>query len=152
MPSSGNKANWSDITALYTKLNTARNKFGFTPNDVTPASRQGQQAAVSDITALNNFITQMKSNANLTSVANPVTPPTQGSLLQPLFLNTLSTTVDNIQNSNNFTNSSFNSSFNASFNSNFNSSFNSSFNSNFNSGFGNSSWGACNDISDCWWY
>ena len=152
MATRGDKANWSDITALYTKLTSARQKFGFTPNDVTPANRQGQQTAVSDITTLNSFITQMQSNANLTTVAQPVTPPNRGELLQPLFVNTLSTTIDDIQNSNSFSNSSFNSSFNASFNSNFNSSFNSSFNSKFNSGFGNSGFGACNDISDCWWY
>lgn len=152
MATQGQKANWTDITALYTQLKTARQKFGFTPNDVTPASRQGQQAAVSDVTNLNSFITQMQSNANLTNIAKPVTQPNRGDLLQPLFVNTLATTITNIQNADNFSNSSFNSSFNSSYNSSFNSSFNSSYNSGYNSGFGNSSWGACNDNADCWWY
>ena len=149
MATSGSKANWSDITALYTKLNTARQKFSFAT--VTAPNNQGKLASVSDITTLNSFITQMQSNANLTTVATAVTPPAVGDLLKPLFIDTLSTTIDNIQNANNFSNSSFgNSSFgNSSFG---NTSFgNSSFkNSSFgNSGFGNSSWFDGN--ADCWW-
>ena len=144
MATTGNKASWSDITALYTKLNTARQKFSFAT--VSAPNHQGQLTKVSDITTLNSFITQMQSNANLTTVAKAVTPPAKGDLLKPLFVNTLSTTIDNIQNANNFSNSSFgNSSFgNTSFG---NSSFkNSSFG---NSGFGNSSWFDGN--ADCWW-
>ena len=98
MATAGNKANWSDITALYTKLNTARQKFSFAT--VTAPNNQGQLASVSDITTLNSFITQMQSNANLTTVATAVTPPAIGDLLKPLFVNTLSTTIDNIQNAN----------------------------------------------------
>jgi hypothetical protein len=29
MPSTGNKVNWSDIVNIYSKLNTARSKYGF---------------------------------------------------------------------------------------------------------------------------
>lgn len=140
MASQGQKANWSDITALYSRLTTARQKFGFTPNNVTPASRQGQLTAVSDITNLNSFITQMQSNANLTNIAKAVTPPQRGALLKPLFLDTLSTTIQNIQNANNFGNSSFgDSSFSFS-----NSSFGFS-NSSFSVG---DSWG--DGIAYCW--
>lgn len=140
MASKGQKANWSDITALYAKLTTARTKFGFTPNDVTPASRQGEHAAVDDVTAINSFISEMQANANLTTVAIPITPPDFGSLLKPLFLDTLSNTIQNIENSNNFGNSSFgDSSFSFS---------NSSF------GFSNSSFGAGDGWGDgiayCW--
>lgn len=138
MANQGDKANWSDITALYTKLKNVRVKFGFTPNDVTPASRQGGYPYPSDISGINTYISAMKSNANLNPVANPVTVPTQGELLRPSFVNTLSTTLDNMYAANNFGNSSYNSSYNSSFRS-------------FNS-WGNSSWGACNDNADCWWY
>jgi hypothetical protein len=105
MPTAGNKANWSDITALYTKLNTARSKFSF--SQITPTNRQGQVAQIEDVTRLNTFVSEMSSNKNLTNIAKPVTVPGRGSLLQPLFLNTLSTTIDAIQNANNFGNSSF---------------------------------------------
>jgi hypothetical protein len=38
----------------------------------------------------------MSSNGNLTSIAKPVTEPTKGSLMKPLFLNTLSETITSI--------------------------------------------------------
>ena len=101
MASMGDKANWSDIVALYTQLNTARSKWGF--SSVTPTNQTGEPAAVTDINNLNSFITQMKSNSKLTSVANPITPPDFGSLLQPSFLDTLSQTIANIQNTDNYT-------------------------------------------------
>lgn len=149
MASSGNQAKWSDITALYTALNTARKKFSFAT--VSVPAHQGQPTNVSDITQLNSFITQMQSNANLKNIAKPVTPPVKGELLRPLFVNTLTSTITNIQNANNFGNSSFgNSSFgntgwsNSSWG---NSSFSNS--SWTNSGWSNSSWFDGN--ADCWW-
>lgn len=140
MAKRGNKANWSDITALYSKLTEARTKFGFTPNDVTPASREGQKAAVSDVTSLNTFISEMQSHENLATIATPITPPDVGSLLKPLFLDTLASTLQDIQSADNFSNSSFaDSSFSFS-----NSSFNFS-NSSFGAGDG---WG--DGIAYCW--
>lgn len=141
MPVQGDKVQWTDITSIYSQLNTARSKYGFT--QITPTNRQGQITKVEDITNINSFIAEMASNKNLTSVAQPITPPTKGSLMKPSFLSNLSTTITSIQNSNSFGDSSFgDSSFgNSSFgNSGFsNSGFsNSSFG---NSGWGNSGWG-----------
>ena len=90
----GDKANWDDIIALYTKLNTARSKFKF--KQLSPRDRQGETIEVGDILKLNNFITEMKSNVNLKNIANPVDPPELGELIKPLFLDTLSTTIDSI--------------------------------------------------------
>jgi hypothetical protein len=94
MAVAGDKANWSDITALYSKLNTARSKFSF--SSVTPTNRQGQVAQIEDISRINTFVSEMASNGNLTNVAKPVTVPTRGSLLKPSFLDTLSTIIDQV--------------------------------------------------------
>ena len=101
MASMGDKANWSDIVALYAQLNTARSKWSF--SSITPTNHQGVKAAVTDIDNLNSFITEMQSNNKLTSVATAITPPTVGSLLKPSFLDTLSATISNIQNADNYT-------------------------------------------------
>ena len=136
MPAQGDKVKWTDITSIYSQLNTARSKYGFA--QITPTSRQNQITKIEDITSINSFIAEMASNKNLASVAQPITPPTRGSLMKPSFLSNLSTTITSIQNSDSFGDSSFgNSSFgDSSFG---DSSFgNSSFG---NSGFGDSSWG-----------
>lgn len=107
MPSTGNKVNWSDIVETYSKLNTARTKYGF--SQAGPTNAQGNKVVVADIEEINSFITEMQSNSKITSVATPVTPPTVGSLLKPLFLDTLNSTIDTIQNTDNYTPCSFNS-------------------------------------------
>ena len=107
MPSTGNKVNWSDIVDLYTQLNAARTKFSFAA--ASPSNSQGQTVVVADIDEINTFITEMKSNSKITSVANPITPPDFGSLLRPSFLDTLSETIGTIQNTDNYTPCSFNS-------------------------------------------
>lgn len=142
MPATGDKASWSDIASLYTRLNTARNKFNF--SQITPTDRQHQIIQIEDVTRLNTFVSEMSSHRNLTNIAKPVTVPLRGDLLRPLFLNTLSETIKSIQNADNFGNSGFGDS-SWSFGDTGWSFGNSSFsNSSFgfgNSGFGNSSFG-----------
>ena len=137
MPVAGDKVNWSDITSLYTQLNAARTKFGFAA--ITPTSRQGLITQVADITNINSFVSEMSSNGHLTNVAKPITAPTVGSLMKPSFLDTLSTTITNIQNTDNFSNSSFSDSSFSFGNTGF--SFGHSSFSNSGWSFGDSSWG-----------
>ena len=147
MAAQGGKVNWTDITSLYSALNTARSKFSF--SQITPTNRQGQATQIEDISRINTFVSEMSSNKNLTSVAKPVTVPARGELMKPSFLTTLSSTITSIQNSNAFGDSSFgNSSFgNTSFSDSSWSFGNSSFSdSSWSFGdsswsFGNSSWG-----------
>lgn len=121
MATQGDKVTWADITALYTKLNTARTKFDFAK--VNPASKQGKIIQPDVISKINAFVSEMASNSNLKNIAKPVTVPAKETLIKPSFLNTLSNTVKSIQNADNFSNTSFG---------------NSSFS---NTGFGDSSWG-----------
>lgn len=105
MPVKGDKVQWSDITALYTKLNTARTKFSF--STVTAPSNQGKTALAQDVKTLSNFINEMQSNSFLGSIAASNVNPAVGTLMYPSFLDTLETTINNIQNTCTFGNSSF---------------------------------------------
>ena len=125
----GSKVEWADIVSLYTTLNQARSKFGF--STVTVPSNQNTLTLASTISTLNNFVTEMKSNSHLTSITTGTTVPSRGDLLKPAPLTTLQNQVTTAFNTCNFGNTSFgNSSFsNTSFS-------NTSFG---NTGFGNSS-------------
>ena len=145
----GSKVEWADIVSLYTTLNQARSKFGF--STVTVPSNQNTLTLASTISTLNNFVTEMKSNSHLTSITTGTTVPSRGDLLKPAPLTTLQNQVTTAFNTCNFGNTSFgNSSFsNTSFsNTSFgNSSFgNSSFsNTSFsNTSFGDTSWNFAN--------
>ena len=105
MPVKGDKVQWSDITALYTKLNTARTKFSF--STVTAPNNQGKTALAQDVKTLSNFINEMQSNSFLGSIAASNVNPAVGTLMYPSFLDTLETTINNIQNTCTFGNSSF---------------------------------------------
>ena len=140
----GSKVEWADIVSLYTTLNQARSKFGF--STVTVPSNQNTLTLASTISTLNNFVTEMKSNSHLTSITTGTTVPSRGDLLKPAPLTTLQNQVTTAFNTCNFGNTSFgNSSFsNTSFS---NTSFgNSSFsNTSFsNTSFGNSGWSFSN--------
>ena len=137
----GSKVEWADIVSLYTTLNQARSKFGF--STVTVPSNQNTLTLASTISTLNNFVTEMKSNSHLTSITTGTTVPSRGDLLKPAPLTTLQNQVTTAFNTCNFGNSSFgNSSFsNTSFsNTSFGNSGWSFSNTSFgNTGFGNSS-------------
>ena len=137
----GSKVEWADIVNLYTTLNQARSKFGF--STVTVPSNQNTLTLASTISTLNNFVTEMKSNSHLTSVTTGTTVPSRGDLLKPAPLTTLQNQVTTAFNTCNFGNTSFgNSSFsNTSFsNTSFGNSGWSFSNTSFgNTGFGNSS-------------
>ena len=140
----GSKVEWADIVSLYTTLNQARSKFGF--STVTVPSNQNTLTLASTISTLNNFVTEMKSNSHLTSITTGTTVPSRGDLLKPAPLTTLQNQVTTAFNTCNFGNTSFgNSSFsNTSFsNTRFgNTSFsNTSFS---NTSFGCSSWNFAN--------
>ena len=137
----GSKVEWADIVSLYTTLNQARSKFGF--STVTVPSNQNTLTLASTISTLNNFVTEMKSNSHLTSITTGTTVPSRGDLLKPAPLTTLQNQVTTAFNTCNFGNTSFgNSSFsNTSFsNTSFGNSGWSFSNTSFgNTGFGNSS-------------
>ena len=125
----GSKVEWADIVNLYTTLNQARSKFGF--STVTVPSNQNTLTLASTISTLNNFVTEMKSNSHLTSITTGTTVPSRGDLLKPAPLTTLQNQVTTAFNTCNFGNSSFgNSSFS-----------NTSFS---NTSFGNSGWSFSN--------
>ena len=134
----GSKVEWADIVSLYTTLNQARSKFGF--STVTVPSNQNTLTLASTISTLNNFVTEMKSNSHLTSITTGTTVPSRGDLLKPAPLTTLQNQVTTAFNTCNFGNTSFgNSSFsNTSFS---NTSFGNSGWSFSNTSFGNSSFG-----------
>lgn len=137
----GSKVEWADIVSLYTTLNQARSKFGF--STVTVPSNQNTLTLASTISTLNNFVTEMKSNSHLTSITTGTTVPSRGDLLKPAPLTTLQNQVTTAFNTCNFGNTSFgNSSFsNTSFsNTSFGNTGWSFSNTSFgNTGFGNSS-------------
>lgn len=92
---SGEKAAWQDIVALYDKLNTERTRFSF--STVTP--KNDTIIKQTDIVNLKNYIQEMTSNSQLTSIANTnaVTVPNVGDLIKPLSFNQMSTIIDNIR-------------------------------------------------------
>ena len=142
----GSKVEWADIVSLYTTLNQARSKFGF--STVTVPSNQNTLTLASTISTLNNFVTEMKSNSHLTSITTGTTVPSRGDLLKPAPLTTLQNQVTTAFNTCNFGNSSFgNSSFsNTSFsNTSFgNTGWNFSNTSFSNTSFGDTSWNFAN--------
>ena len=142
----GSKVEWADIVNLYTTLNQARSKFGF--STVTVPSNQNTLTLASTISTLNNFVTEMKSNSHLTSITTGTTVPSRGDLLKPAPLTTLQNQVTTAFNTCNFGNSSFgNSSFsNTSFsNTSFGDTGWSFSNTSFsNTSFGDTSWNFAN--------
>lgn len=123
--SSGDTLSWSDIETLYTNLNTARQKFGFTTVTVPGNPGLAKPSSISD---LDSVVNAMASNKYLTSTAvTGVTVPRAGSLIYPLEFARIRTTIDNINNA---------CAFDAGFNSNNNGfGFDTTFNSD-NNGFG----------------
>ena len=142
----GSKVEWADIVSLYTTLNQARSKFGF--STVTVPSNQNTLTLASTISTLNNFVTEMKSNSHLTSITTGTTVPSRGDLLKPAPLTTLQNQVTTAFNTCNFGNTSFgNSSFsNTSFsNTSFGDTGWSFSNTSFsNTSFGDTSWNFAN--------
>lgn len=89
------KASWEDIQALYTAMNTARQKFSIkavsipeNPGQITPEN----------VTDLNTLVNNMSSNRYLTRVAvTGITPPTAGELIKPDVYTKISRTISRIQ-------------------------------------------------------
>ena len=145
--STGNKVLWSDISSLFTRLNTQRTKFGY--STVTQSSLQNSLAKPAVISDLKSYIQGMTSNtfaATAASRYSEITVPTTATLLKPQSLNTVSSILTDLENTcvhnSSFYSGGFFTSFDASFsfNSGFNGGFNNSFgfNSGFNSGFSSS--------------
>lgn len=97
--SSGNKVAWSDIQAIYTKLNNCQTKFSIT---TTAAPANPGKCTPETMTTLKNFIFAMSSNAligtsNVSAVFNLANART-GDLLKADPFNTMSTTLDTVYN------------------------------------------------------
>ena len=135
---------WDDLKALYTELNTQRQKFQM--NTINVPSNQNQQTRTSDISTLKDAIQSMSShnqigdNASTTSVIVPdqysqmrQTPITQ----MQTVINRISQLAFNAGNFSNFNGSNFGS-FNGSHFSGFNGSFFGGFNGSFFGGFNGS--------------
>ena len=101
--STGNQATWADISALFTSLNKARQKFGFsqfTPNINNPAgAAQGGLAQPAVVQKLNDLIVEMRSNRYVSTNANSrITVPNRGTLLRATELVTIRSQIDTINN------------------------------------------------------
>ena len=101
--STGNQATWADISALFTSLNQARQKFGFsqfTPNINNPAgAAQGGLAQPAVVQKLNDLIVEMRSNRYVRTNANSrITVPNRGTLLRATELVTIRSQIDTINN------------------------------------------------------
>ena len=101
--STGNQATWADISALFTSLNQARQKFGFsqfTPNINNPAgAAQGGLAQPAVVQKLNDLIVEMRSNRYISTNANSrITVPNRGTLLRATELVTIRSQIDTINN------------------------------------------------------
>lgn len=101
--STGNQATWADISALFTSLNQARQKFGFsqfTPNINNPAgAAQGGLAQPAVVQKLNDLIVEMRSNRYVSTNANSrITVPNRGTLLRAIELVTIRSQIDTINN------------------------------------------------------
>lgn len=101
--STGNQATWADISALFTSLNQARQKFGFsqfTPNINNPAgAAQGGLAQPAVVQKLNDLIVEMRSNRYVSTNANSrITVPNRGTLLRATELVTIRSQIDTINN------------------------------------------------------
>lgn len=93
--SQGSAASWADIQAIYTAMNTARQKFSI--STVTVPSNPGTMTP-NNVTALNDLVNAMSSNRYLTSVARTgITPPTRGALIQADPYTRISSTIRTIQ-------------------------------------------------------
>lgn len=94
--STGSAAVWSDVQSLYTRLNTARQKFS-----IATVSVPGNPGTMSptQVTALKNAIEAMSSNKYVSTTANTgITVPAVGTLIYPNIFNSMSNTITNIQN------------------------------------------------------
>lgn len=101
--STGNQATWADISALFTSLNKARQKFGFsqfTSNINNPAgAAQGGLAQPAVVQKLNDLIVEMRSNRYVSTNANSrITVPNRGTLLRATELVTIRSQIDTINN------------------------------------------------------
>lgn len=90
------KAAWSDIAALYDKLNTERSRFSF--STITPS--HSEKIVPMDVINLKQYIQEMASNSALTQVAQTtnISEPEVGTLIKPIAFNQMSTIIDNIKN------------------------------------------------------
>lgn len=135
--SSGNKALWSDLSDLFSRISTQRQKFGLsaiTPSNYGSAETKAYPAVVQNMKSL---ISDLTANTYASSVAShftEITVPTTATLLYPTPLNKVNEIVTNLENTCVFNTAFFTSFFTSFFVSSFNASFNSfnSFNSSFN--------------------
>lgn len=94
--STGYAAAWSDVQSLYTRLNTARQKFSM--STVSVPGNPGTMSPT-QVTALKNAVEAMSSNQYVSSTANTgITVPAVGTLIYPDIFNSMSNTITNIQN------------------------------------------------------
>ena len=142
--SRNSRINWSDINNIYTSLNQARTKWGFTTT--SPSGAQNRDVYANDAIELKNKIEEMSSNAYLANVAKvDVAMPSQGEIILPYQMTSMEDTIYNVLNTCAFDaafRSGFRSGFRGSFDGGFRGSFRGSHRDGFNSfqsGHGNSS-------------
>lgn len=111
----GSTVLWSDLTNIYSSLNTARTKFGF--STASPSGGAGTPAYASQVSTLNSLVTEMKSNRFLSNLSVGITPPAKGDLLRANFLSDLNLDITEINDVCAFDSSNFTFSGNFGFNS-----------------------------------
>ena len=92
-----NKVIWDDVYQIYSNLNTARLKFGFTETIIP--NKQNTIVSVDTITDLKSLIEEMSNNATVGNNASTseIIVPTRGTLLTPVPLIQLDDLVNTIQ-------------------------------------------------------
>lgn len=93
--SQGSAVSWSDITTLFTNLNSARTKYGF--SSVSASGGVGTQVTTGAMSTLASGVTEMASKGNLSqyAVING-TIPVVGDLITPTYLKNISTSISEI--------------------------------------------------------
>ena len=90
--SAGNAAIWSDITAIYNRINTARGQHSM--GNISVPNNQNATMTVAQMTALKSAMDTLHNESHLRSVSiSSVTVPGAGTLISPGFINTISSNI-----------------------------------------------------------
>lgn len=124
--------NWSDISNLFTNLNTARAKFFPTQSNFSPSSGGSNGIVLAKlIQDLNGYIESFSSNSYVGTRANiSQTPPNANDLISPTLINTFETTIRTINDT-----CAHDGSYNGSYRGSYNSSVDGSYRSSYDSGY-----------------
>lgn len=159
--SSSGKVKWSDISTLFTNLNTARAKFFPSQSNFSPSSGGTDGVVLAKlIQDLNKYIESFSSNAYVRTRANiSQNPPNAGDLISPTIINTFETTIRSINDTcaydssndssyrgsyDSSDNSSYRGSYDSSDRSSYRGSYNSSYRSSYDTSANGSHWSGVN--------